>query len=1160
MPSAASLVKYFLLLALLSHSFATAQENESDPPEAASDAAQLDGWDRLIYVPFRELQKVFDNQTASAVIPYAQYLEMLKTYLNRDTHALEAPEAVISESRFDARVEQDVVRISVTFRVTVLKEKGWAQLPLHFGSAAVGKLITDDEQHVLLRGVGTGVYELLINKAGQHDITLELLATVKTSPEHRSFELSCPPVGISELTVTIPEADQAVQVLPLQVRLPVEGNSDQQTVARVSLGATEKFEVRWNPAAGSRPVMDLLASVTNRTDIRIEPGLIQSTAALDYEVLRGELTEVSVLVPLDARIIDVLSGNGRIRSWQAEPAGETHQRVRIELLTPVSDHFQATIQTERTPDSETIQLLGRSEDGKLQGVHADGIVRESGQIVVTADPALTVVVKSQNGVKRIDAGGGGKGAANGSRQAWEFSGTSGLLIIQTKPVEPRLLADQNARIVFDDDELRLISRITYTVERAGVFQLSLSYPESLTIDTVRADGMSEFNVDKATGRLTLSLTEKRLGSINVDVTAHKAFDAAAENTETEIPMIVPLGVERDSGQVTLFAPQFLDVVTVDEKVAGLFPAGAADAKPVGRARRVSSWKYTQRPVTLAVRTSPRPAQLAAGIATTASVEPDVVKVTSVLSFEIRNAGIDTFRVSVPAAIAEDIRFRSVSSGHTIQQRDKASAVDDGQVVWTLVLQHEVTGNVQIAADWEIPLQEMNDDAAQQEVTLEPVRILLPFTDEQADKRKVTLTQTRGEIRLLRHQSLSITAKGAGDTIEQIDVRELQLMPQDGYLAFRYFSQPASTTVRIRKHEIHDVVATVVSRAAIEIVTDKQLLASYRCRFRITSSERQRLRIDLPEGADLQAPLLNSSRTTFEAAEGVDVGEGWDAYYVNISREGTSDEEFLLTFQFRCPITESDVYPYESQGGKQILRLPVVGDATGGTVIQETRAAVWGPKDIAFVGEPIHWSVVGRPVWNFWNPLVSPTHAREAMALNDWVGGSSGGEFAQQGHVTVYRALGRQPQLNLVWWNRPFLVAVISAALLFAGFILRRTTWENRLTLTISGCLIVALWMLKDASETMQFLSAGSYGLMAVAGIWLTGLFLGHHSNHVDQTDSPPPDPDTPPVPPDPEPPEPQPDAAPESADAAEIPSWPPGVVVPAPEVTQRINELLGGKS
>ena len=1149
---------------------ASSQEPATDEPatsqtESPEDASPDDGeaaveqWDRLIYVPFKELQKVFDNQTSSAVIPYAQYVELLQTYLNRHATDVNGPDAVITQSAFTSTVEKDVVRIQAEFRINVLKEKGWARLPMAFGNAAVGKVTAGDETRAILQGIGTGRYSLLLNGQGEQSVTIELLAAVTTSPEARSFQFSTPPVGISELTLTIPEPDQTVTINPVQVLLPVEGSDNEKTVVKASLGATEHVEVQWNPKAGTKPVMDLLTSVTNVSDVRIEAGLIQTTTSLNHEILRGELREVTVNVPPDARIIDVVSGNGRIRSWNAEAVGETHQQIRIELLTPATGSFQVDIQTERVPDGDTFQLVGKTADGGVfRGVHADSVVRESGRVVVNTDSSLTLLVQEQSGMKRIDAGVVSKSGSGQTQQAWEFSGTTGRLIVQTKPVEPRLLVEQSTRLTFADDELRLVSQLIYTVERAGVFQLQLEFPETLTIDTVRADGMSEFNVDKDAGRLTLSLTQKRTGSVTVDITAHQPFDSTADDVETELPTITPVGVERETGRVAVFSPQYLDAITVDEKTTGLFAAPAGNDERIGRAVRVSSWQYTQRPISLVVKTSPRPAQLSASVATTATIDPDLMKISSVIRFNVQNAGIDTYRIAVPEAVADDVRFRSLDSSHVIQQRNKAAEAADGLVTWTLVLQDEVTGPVALAAEWEVPIEGMDDADAEEVLTLQPPNVLTPFTDEQAEKRRVTLTQAKGELRLLRHESLSISAEAEGDTVEKIDVRELELLAQEGYLAFRYFSQPASAKVTIRKHEIHEVVATVVSKAAVEVVTEKQQLASYRVRFRITTSERQRLRIDLPAEADLQAPLINGQRTTFEAAADVTAERFWEPYYINISREGTSDESFLLSFQFRCPITNADQFPYDGRGGIQTLKLPVLGDGTGETVVQETRVAVWTPDDVSQFGEPDDWSLLGRLTWS-WNPLRSPSTPREAEELNRWLGdsNSSASDFARQGNVAVYRALGRQQAIEVSWWHRPFLVGVICGGLILVGFVLRRTSWENRITLVILTCVALCVWALQDSHAAMQIVTASSLGLLAVAGIWLTGLVLGnHHHNHSPPATNRPSPRSNPPRSNPPSPP-PSPPQTPPSPPASS--PMPPGTVTPSPEVRKTMDDLMGGK-
>jgi len=1142
--------------------------------EPAVPATLAEKWDRLIYVPFTELTKVFDNQGASVVLPYAEYLELMQRALGAAPVTTGNQDAVITSSSWSAVVEKDLARVTVELRVNVLKVNGWASLPLTFGAAAIGKVEPDDGS-VLLKGVGQGQYELLINGAGAKTVKLELLATVLTSPEDRSFQIQCPPTGISELVVTIPEPDQTVRITPLQVLLPTDGIAvEGKTVAKASLGATNQFEVHWNPRAGSKPVMDLLSSVTNETTVRIEQGLLQTRTVLNYEILRGELRDVSVLVPLDARIIDVVSAAGRIRSWNAEKVGDTHQVVKAELLVPATERFQIEIQTERSIEGDTLSLIGRSEGGKLQGIHADGIVREAGRLTIVTDPSLTAVVKTQTGVKQVDS----SAAASKTDQApaaantWEFSGATGQLVVQLKAVEPRLLVTHNIQYVFRDDELRLTSVLTYEVERAGVFQLALKVPESLTIDSVTADGMSEFNIDKGSGRVTLSLTQKRMGAIAVTVTAHQAFDASAENAELELPSVVPESVERETGIVSAYAPEFLDVITVDEKLVGLFPARDAAVKQLPRLRHIASWNFTRRPLALFVRTTPRPAQIAASVGTTVHVEPEIVRQNAVITFEIQNAGIDTLRVAVPEAVSNDVRFRALSAGHTIQQRDKAALAENGWVTWTLVLQDETTGTVQIAVDWDVTLAKETpapavvaaapaapasavvvDEAAapaaaEQTLVVEPPRVLAPFADDQGDRRRVTLTQTRGEIRLLRHESLSINAESQGETTEAIDVRELELMEQDGYLAYRYFSQPASATIRIRKHEIHEVAATVVSRGAIEVVTERQSLAAWRCRFRITTSERQRLRIDLPVGCDLQAPLLNDQRTTIEKATDVKADDKWEAYYVNVSRDSTSDQEFLLTLQFRCAIVDQDIRPYEGRGGLQTLRLPVIGESGGSTVVQQLKVALWAPEDVAFLGDPDLWTQAGAVPPSITNPLKTMSAIAAATTeLNEWIDPQrvASGDFPTQGSASVFRAVGRQPEIIVTWWSRPFLFWMISGTLVIVGLVLRRTSWENRITIVLLALFVVALMSLSGNNATPQFVAMAWPGLIVVAAIWLTGLLIGQRNGN--GSNGVPPSAQTkPPASPPP---------MPMNANGGSLPV---GTVAPAPEIKQMMDDLMGG--
>ncbi|MFV0443012.1 MAG: hypothetical protein ACK5Q5_05540, partial [Planctomycetaceae bacterium] len=229
-----------LLVILLISSASWAQSADVKETEPATPA------DRTIYVPFKSIQDVLNKSAASAIVPYEAYLRYLESL---GTKLKPQPaDAVLSQAEYTARIEEDVARITAKYTVNVLGQP-WVELPLSFGEAAVGKL--EGGEKVLLRGTGEGTCALLLGEQGEQTITLELLAKVRTSPEGREFSLSVPTVGVTTLELTVPDADQAVEVTPRLILLPGAAAADGTTTIKASLGATKSITARWHPKAST---------------------------------------------------------------------------------------------------------------------------------------------------------------------------------------------------------------------------------------------------------------------------------------------------------------------------------------------------------------------------------------------------------------------------------------------------------------------------------------------------------------------------------------------------------------------------------------------------------------------------------------------------------------------------------------------------------------------------------------------------------------------------------------------------------------------------------------------------------------------------------------------------------------------------------------------
>ena len=1093
----------FVILAVLVGGFASAQAQDDESPssdsnkEVAAERSASGGaeevWERLIYLPFRDLKKVFDSQSASVIMPYIEYLRLWHEQSERGPAQGQPPrvDAVMTRSRYAIAIDGETARIQADFTVRVVG-KPWVEIPIAFGRAAVGR-VTSENESVLLRGTGDGTYSLLIGESGEHEVGIELLARVHTAPEGRSIEFDCPSVGITQLELTIPIADQDVVITPAAVQQNVEAENVTRLTA--NLGSTKRISARWNPRVSTKPQMELLTSVTNLSQVTIDEGLIHTAARLHFDVLRGETEQLRISVPRGVRILDVAAPQSRIRGWRAAEHKD-RQEITVDLLSATSDRILIEVHTERALKDGPVEALGVSAEGVVYGIHAVDVVRESGQLAVSHGESLTVNVEQQQGLARVTGADIDESLRRPNSFFYRFYSPAVRLQLNARPAESRITVNHTSQFVFRNDELRLRAALGYSVEKAGIFELALRIPEGLTIDSVVADGMSEFKTSAAGDTLTIALAEKRMGAIGVSVRAHLARDADQQQSLV-LPVLVPLNVERETGRIEIHAPSTIEVIADEEQLEGATPEHEAAAGTVSGVRLASLWSYTRRPVVVAVRTVRRPTRLTATVGTRVDVQRELVRVETRIAWNVENAGIDTFRFSVPEAVSGTMQIETVAEGAAaaIKQKSAGGEARDGWVTWTVITQTDVVGRQVFRVAYDLKA-EGDIESGPATFDLEPLQVLDPEdADGDADSR-VTLARIIGEIVILKDRALSISAQATGEDVELIDIRELRTLAQDGYLAYHYFRQPVSLAVTAEKHEIQEIVQTVVSRSLVEIVLTRDFVAAYLCRYRLTSSERQRLRIDLPVGVELHDPLLNGTRTQLAPDADSDAPNGWRSYTLSVARTASSEETFSLTLHFRAPVTQPDTNPFDTEdklGGVHALRVPVIGGANeSAVVVQQLRTVVWVPEDFALVGAPDGFDRDSQIELAGFLPF--RRHARiDTNDLDQWIGGTSVGivDFPRDGRAFRYSKLGGAGQFDVTWWHVPGLVWVLSGATFLIGFLLRKTSWENRLTMVLLAAFAVGIFAVRDdnADVVSCGIAASSYGLAAVAALWiLRGVF------------------------------------------------------------------------
>jgi len=1051
-----------------------AQESESsDAPateEPQPDTKPETDWERLIYLPYKNLQKVFERESATVFMPYSQFLKMWGEKALDPADPDSPPvAAVISRADYSGKVEKDLAKITAKFTVQALG-KPWAEIPLQFGDAAVGKMTASHEK-ILLRGTGEGSYALLFPEKGEHTVTLELVTRIRTSPDGRSFTLRCPPVGITNVELEIPAADQTVEITPHLVSTPVESEGN-VTKVKAGLGATQTITARWHPRVSSAPEMELLASVENTIDIRVADGLIHTHASLAYQVLRGKLDQVRISVPAGQRILDVSAP--ALKGWQAEKV-QDGQVITVDLLPGNSKRIVIDVHTERAVPDGPFSLAGIDSDSINHGIHARGAVREHGVIAVHHAAEITLPIETQTGLVRIESSEIPENLRRDGGMFFKFYTRDFDFRVQAKPVQPRVVVEQLSQFEFRDDEVHLTADLAYTIERAGLFELRYELPDGFKVDAVYSKAMEKYTVADTTGELVVALTGKTLGAIFVRVSGHVDFRTGQEKTEFKLPVLTPMGVTRETGVVNLFAPEAIELITTEDAVIAAQPIRPQKVRPVANMRLASSWAYTRRPMEITVTTLRKPTRLTAAVGTDVEVKQELTEVVTTLNYDIQYAGMDTFVFAVPEAVA-DVQIDQIgSAGTAIKQRSRAQEAVDGWVTWTVVMQRDVKGKQQFRVKYD--LKPERDDAGT-EVLIEPIRVLETPANETRGTNAVAPARVYGEVAIGKERSLSVSA--ATTTLEAIDVRELQLMSSDANLAYRYYKQPVDVRLTASKHEIQEVVETVVARALIEAVVTEDASTTYRCRYKIISSERQRLSIQLPEDAELLGVMVAGKRGTLERDNSAKPPSGWQSFFVNVAREGRSEDPFYLMVLFRL---EHSATAFPEWGGSLSLEIPYLGGEAPAPV-QQLKVAIWTPDEYSLVGKPDQFTN-DRYAEVSWTPTTIAS-TEKVNAFDGWIGGESVGlfEFPIAGHGYGYSNLGGARNLTVTYWRSSIYTIVISGALFLVALLLSRTTWHNKLSVVVVAGFVMALLAVRYPNLAVHVVSAALPGIVVMALIWL----------------------------------------------------------------------------
>jgi hypothetical protein len=887
-----SVILPFIVLAILSPLAAQSTQPASAPAK--------------IYVPYEQLKKVLDNEKQGVFLPYDDFNRMWKAAQGAPAAVEAAPMPyLISTARFSGKVGAELAVMQLELTVDILQE-GWVEVPIGLGEVAVAKAEfvapADTKVQPLLRVVD-GRYVLLTKGVGRRTLKIDFVRQLVTQPGLNVLGFRIPSAAINTLELLIPEENMKVDVEPMLAAgtTAAEVDGKKATKFQAFLGTADSVKLSWKPRTQAAEELEPVVIAEQFQHIHVAEALISYDIRFDLDIRRRGLDVFTLQLPADYRVISVDGAN--IAKWDlptSQPAAP--QVLAVKLFAPAKDKYTLTVKMERFLKEPNVQL-------PLTPAIIQQVLRGTGLIALTHVSSRSVEFRDLKNLARVDVGRLPEDIRNqGGATAWRFISADYGATMVIAAVEPRISVTQKWALGVQADTLQLKGLLSYHIERSGLFQVSMNFPEPWEIVSVTPADVVEDHQFAGKGdarKLNILLKKETLGDFTVEVAARMPRPAPDAPVAFVLPQPDAQNLLLYNGQLWLLLSDQLkaEVDGLDQLTA--IPLGrgpnppainAPNQPPVQQQARVQeSWPAMDalapamafefkavdraKPAGARFKIALKPTQVSATVSQLVNIQQGSLEQEAIIQYQVLYAPVDTFYLRIPASmvdadaqitgegIKEKVRINELPADQRTQASSSPAAPPPAGadaankfVYYKVVLQSPVIGPYTLRVNSRQPFTPAKTGQAVT-VTVEPILAAGKISDQS------------GAVAVVKADTLAIltpTFKGLTPA-DPSSATDLPYEPhrRSASLAFKYSAPPFELVLPVQSQAEAAVITTIASAAIVEQVLARDGTLNTHATYLLTTSRGDRMLVTLPQGAKLFAVLLNGSDAPLEAGPTAD---------------------------------------------------------------------------------------------------------------------------------------------------------------------------------------------------------------------------------------------------------------------------------------------------
>lgn len=849
---------------------AAADEDDDEPPTTV---------ERTVYLPYEDLEKIFEKEGRGVFLPYKEFLELWNQLNLKDEEEDAKPPAdgVVKSAAYSAKVQgedgEQVMVVDVDLEIESFKDDGWATVPLRNAGMNIAEATTGDAK---LQLQNDGGHVVLLPKAGVYNLKLKLFEPVLRNNGERVAQLHLPLAPISKFIAEIPETGWDFELGDKIAYTTVDQGAN--TRLEFFFGHRGEVNLKWRKESEESTLTPLLFADT-KVNSKVIPGAMQTSVDLNYRILRAGVETFEITVPKPHEVLSVDGAN--IKEWIVEDAGAEAQQLQVQLHTPARDNYALKLTLETG-------LVSLPVDIEAPAVQAGNAVRQSGVVELTAADELEVEITTTEGLTQQATGGGGNDAAAlMNLGAYRFLRAPYRMALNVKKAAPVVLVSSTTTATVEPDVTELNAAFNYEVKRVGLFETTIGLPTGYSNVDVSGAVIEDFDVADDGASVEVRFKQQQLGNFTFLLTGRALRDQ--EDAALTVPVFAPNGVERHDAKVGLAIHTSLEPST-DEQ------GGLRNEELRFLRDRVKIQNATVTPLTLgfSYRGETEPAeisfrvkdsQVSGEVQTLVDVQEQVIRYHWWIDYDILYAGVDELVIRIPASIADDLRPPSSSRFKEIDRNFEPADVeaDDSVSYWAFRLLDKQLGSYRIELTLDVPNSGLEAGT--------PVDVEVP------EVTLVGIHRETGQIAVTKGANLELGQETV-EGLETIDPRELKSeLSREGVLkAFKYRRHPIALTVPASKNDFMKVPTIVVTYADVTSVVSSDAGITTEMVYWIRNNNEPSLKIQLPANATMESDVYvdGAPQTPMKQA-------GSDDVYVRLPAGADArNRSFPVRFVYEIP--------------------------------------------------------------------------------------------------------------------------------------------------------------------------------------------------------------------------------------------------------------------